>query len=98
MVTQIPIAMLMSIPVCGCKKGHIFVSKCSSAVRDGVPDPMSRGAGVVSIWSIIFYRHTNVLVIGHVNEYPTMHYFETPRHTQPMIEYNILTEYFWKFQ
>ena len=36
--------------------------------------------------------------IGHVNEYPTMHYFGNPRHTQPMIAYIILTEYFWKFQ
>ena len=33
----------------------------------------------------------------HVNEYPTMHYFRKPRHTQSMIEYVILTEYFWKF-
>ena len=37
-------------------------------------------------------------IIGHVNEYPTMHYFGIPRHTQSMIAYKILTEYFWKFQ
>ena len=24
-------------------------------------------------------------VIGHVNEYPTMHYFGNPRHTQSMM-------------
>ena len=30
---------------------------------------------------------------GHVIEYPTMHYFGIPRHTQSLI----LTEYFWKF-
>ena len=37
--------------------------------------------------------------IGHVKEYPTMHFFGNPRHTQPMIAYiMILTEYFWKFQ
>ena len=36
--------------------------------------------------------------IGHVNEYPTMHYFRVPRHTRSMIAYKILTEYFWKFQ
>ena len=36
--------------------------------------------------------------IGHVSEYPTMHYFGNPRHTQSMIAYMILTEYFWKFQ
>ena len=36
--------------------------------------------------------------IGHVNEYPTMHYFGNPGHTQSMIAYMILTEYFWKFQ
>ena len=40
----------------------------------------------------------NPVAIGHVNEYPAMHYFGNPRHTQSMIEYMILTEYFWKFQ
>ena len=35
---------------------------------------------------------------GHVNEYPTTHYFGIPRHTQSMIAYKILAEYFWKFQ
>ena len=33
--------------------------------------------------------------IGHVNKYPTMHYFGIPRLTQSMIAYKILTEYFW---
>ena len=33
-------------------------------------------------------------VIGHVYEYPIMHYFGIPRHTQSMIAYKILTEYF----
>ena len=28
---------------------------------------------------------------GHVNEYPTMHYFIFPRHTQSMIAYKILS-------
>ena len=37
-------------------------------------------------------------VIGHGNEYPTMHYFGNPRHTQSLIVYMILTEYFWKVQ
>ena len=37
-------------------------------------------------------------LIGHVNEYPTMHYFGIPGHTQSMIAYKILTECFWKFQ
>ena len=36
--------------------------------------------------------------IGHVNEYPTIHHFGNPRHTQSMVAYKILTEYFWKFQ
>ena len=36
--------------------------------------------------------------IGHVNEYPTMHNLGISRHTQSMIVYSILTEYFWKFQ
>ena len=40
----------------------------------------------------------NCMSIGHVNEYPTMHYFGVPRHTQSMIAYKILTEYFWEFQ
>ena len=38
------------------------------------------------------------LLIGHVNEYPTMHGFGISRHTQSMIAYKILTEYLWKFQ
>ena len=33
------------------------------------------------------------LIIGHVNEYHTMHYFRNPRHTQSIITYKILTEY-----
>ena len=40
-------------------------------------------------------------IIGHVNavhENPTMHYFTIPRHTQSIIAYKILTEYFRKFQ
>ena len=37
-------------------------------------------------------------VIWHVNEYPTIHYFGTPRHTQSMIAYIILTKYLLKFQ
>ena len=36
--------------------------------------------------------------IEHVNEYPTMNYFGNPEHTQSMISYKILIEYFWKFQ
>ena len=36
--------------------------------------------------------------IGHVNEYPTMHYFGIPRHMHPNIAYENLTECFWKFQ
>ena len=39
-----------------------------------------------------------LILIVHVNEYPTMHYFVLPRHTQSMIAYMILTKYFWKFQ
>ena len=34
--------------------------------------------------------------VGHIYEYPTMYYFDTSRHTQSMIAYKILTEYFWK--
>ena len=40
------------------------------------------------------YSAKRGLTIGHVNEYPTMHYFGIPRHTQSMIAYKI----FWKFQ
>ena len=32
--------------------------------------------------------------MGHLNDYPTMHYFGIPRNTQPMIAYKILTEVF----
>ena len=38
------------------------------------------------------------LAIGHVNEYPTMHYYGIPIQTQSMIAYKTLTEYFWKYQ
>ena len=38
------------------------------------------------------------VIIGHINEYPTMHYFGNPRHTDSMIAYRILTEQLWKFQ
>ena len=31
------------------------------------------------------------MAIGHVSEYPTMHYFGNPRHTQLIIAYMILT-------
>ena len=31
------------------------------------------------------------MAIGHVSEYPTMHYFGNPRHTQSMIAYMILS-------
>ena len=35
--------------------------------------------------------------LGHVNEYPTIHYFGNPKRTQSMIAYMILTEHSWKF-
>ena len=38
------------------------------------------------------------IIIEHVNEYPTIHYFGNPRHTLSMIAYILLTECFWKFQ
>ena len=44
----------------------------------------------LSRWVIM----NKIVWIGHVNEYPTMHYFGNPRHTQSMIGYMILTEYF----
>ena len=39
-------------------------------------------------------KSEQLILILHVNEYPTMHYFIIFRHTQSMIAYNILTEYF----
>ena len=36
--------------------------------------------------------------IGHVKEYPTMHCFEIPRHTQSMIAFKILTEVISEFK
>ena len=36
----------------------------------------------------------NAVILGHVNEYPRVHDFGIPRHTQSMIAYMILTEYF----
>ena len=37
-------------------------------------------------------------LIGHVHEYPTMQHCGNPRHTQSMLAYMTLTEYFLKFQ
>ena len=36
------------------------------------------------------YNYIVRISIGHVNEYPTMHYFGNPRHAQSMIAYMIL--------
>ena len=60
---------------------------------------------VVPLWLVItelrhIIGHSRSMCtsrIGSENEYPTMHYFGIPRHTQSMISYKILTEYFWKF-
>ena len=41
------------------------------------------------------YEYVHVHTIGHVNEYTTtMHQLGIPKHTQSMIAYTILTEYF----
>ena len=34
-----------------------------------------------------WFCHMSLLVIGHVNKYPAMHYFRIPRHTHSMIAY-----------
>ena len=47
---------------------------------------------------LIFANITVFTEIGHVNDYPSMHYFGNSRHTQQMLVYKILTEYFWKLQ
>ena len=40
-------------------------------------------------------KNIRAVTIGHVNDYPTMHYFGIPRCTQSMKAYDkILTEYF----
>ena len=46
----------------------------------------------------VLYLSCADIAIGHVDECPTMHYFGIPRHTESMIAYKILNEYFWKFQ
>ena len=51
----------------------------------------------VTASDITAFQTLNELV-GHVNEFPTMHYFGNPGHSHSMIAYKILTEYFWKFQ
>ena len=38
-----------------------------------------------------------LMVIGDVHNYPAMHCFGIPSHTQSMIAYKIFNEYFWKF-
>ena len=42
--------------------------------------------------------YSNRKGIGHVNDYPLMHYFGIPGYTQSIIAYKILNEYFWNFQ
>ena len=37
---------------------------------------------------------SKISLMGHANEYPTMHCFGIPRHTPPMIVYKTLTEVF----
>ena len=51
---------------------------------------------IIQLWELSHL--TMWMFIGHVNEYPTMHYFGIPRHTQSIIACEILTEYFWKLQ
>ena len=52
---------------------------------------------VSPLTTVIFFSFRIVSTIkGHANEaneYPAMHYFRIPRHTQPMIAYKILTEF-----
>ena len=40
----------------------------------------------------------DLTIMGHVKEYPTMHHFGIPRHTQLMIAYMILSELVQEFQ
>ena len=47
----------------------------------------SKGYKIQSdLWSLGMC--SRLFQIGHVNEYPTMHYFGIPRHTQSMITYD----------
>ena len=41
-----------------------------------------------TINALTLHLHQHIFQIGHVNEYPTMHYFGNSRHTQSMIAYN----------
>ena len=58
----------------------------------------SRGSRSQGNSSIPVSVHSPSKLIGHVSEYPSIHYFGIPRHTHPMKTSKILTEYFWKFQ
>ena len=56
----------------------------------------SRLAAAAGAQRVRVYR--DISKIEHVYEYPTMYDLGNPRHTQSMIAYMILSEYFWKFQ
>ena len=44
------------------------------------------------------FQSLSQLKIRYFNEYPTMHYFGNPRHSESMKAYVIWAEYFWEFQ
>ena len=53
------------------------------------------------LWYDGFYNNPiegEITLIGHVIEYPTMHYLRNPRQSQSMTAYMILDKYSWKFQ
>ena len=55
----------------------------------------------VQLVSIMLYTSSSgerCRSIRYVDEYPTMHGFGNSRHTESMIAYISLTEYFWRFK
>ena len=73
----------------------VTLARVEKNVRD---DTAQKSLLFLTVVDWYFIKKSGICQIGHVNEYPTMHCFGIPRHTQSMIAYKILTEYFWKFQ
>ena len=72
----------------------IILKKCAAMINPNLNQRFICAMRSSSVSHMYMYLSCADTTIGHVNEYPTMHYFGIPRQTQSMIAY----KYFWKFQ
>ena len=82
--------------------GHVFVFSSSARFHTLIHGVRMVGVVICYVHNILINVITSLIrckwmtschhvvkAIEHVQEYPTMHYFGIPRHTQPMIAYGI---------